>query len=353
MTKPCAKQGDQIVAVDIHLYPGSPPVPGPHPYTGIIQMKTHPTINVMGMPSATVGTKSMNTPPHAPAVDGPNNIGEIVMGSTGVKFNNQMVGRLGDIANTCQVSGPAPLGQVVCAGTVLAGEVGVAVVVVTQQPIQAQAAQMNTAEAVQITVDALAAAAALQKIWSDLSGGAAVSAQSAAADCSAAASAVNTALQSGDPSELASAVSQAQDAIDAAQEVIQDAEEAEDEVQDRSAEYMRIAQRASGQAAILADRAASMARQARASADRARSAADELGPLQDAADSARSDLDAATQRAEAAQASYDAAVANAQAVQAESAAAQARVAEAQAAYDQAQQDRQAVEQRINDLRGGR
>ena len=70
MGKPCAKQGDQIVAVDIHLYPGSPPVPGPHPYTGIIQMVTQPKINVMGMPGATVGTKSMNSPPHAPAVDG-------------------------------------------------------------------------------------------------------------------------------------------------------------------------------------------------------------------------------------------------------------------------------------------
>ena len=34
MGKPNAKQGDQVVGVDIHLYPGSPPVPGPHPYSG-------------------------------------------------------------------------------------------------------------------------------------------------------------------------------------------------------------------------------------------------------------------------------------------------------------------------------
>ena len=124
-----AKQGDKIVAVDIHLYPGSPPVPGPHPYNGIIQMKTETTINVMGMPSAVVGTKSMNTPPHAPAVDGPNNIAEIILGSTGVFFNGKAAARIGDIANTCQVGGPAPLGQVVCSGTVFSGEVGVAVVV--------------------------------------------------------------------------------------------------------------------------------------------------------------------------------------------------------------------------------
>ena len=146
MGKPCAKQGDQIVAVDIHLYPGSPPVPGPHPYTGIIQMQTQPKINVMGMPGATVGTKSMNSPPHAPAVDGPTNIAEIIMGSTGVFFNNKMVARLGDIANTCQVGGPAPLGQVVCGGTVLAGEIGVAVVVVVIPPEVAQAAQLQATQ---------------------------------------------------------------------------------------------------------------------------------------------------------------------------------------------------------------
>lgn len=112
MGKPCAKQGDQIIATDTHMVPAGPStVPVPMPFVGIIQMQTESTINICGMPAAVQGTKAMNSPPHV-SVDGATNQGEIIMGSTGVKFNNKMAARLGDIANTCQFSGPAPLGQI-------------------------------------------------------------------------------------------------------------------------------------------------------------------------------------------------------------------------------------------------
>ena len=306
MGKPCAKQGDQIVAVDTHLYPGSPPVPGPHPYTGIIQIKTHPTINVMGMPSATVGTKSMNTPPHVPAVDGPNNIGEIIMGSTGVKFNNQMVGRLGDIANTCQIaSAPAPLGQVVCGGTVLAGEIGVAVVVVVQQPIVAQAAQMQAAEAVELQKEAAATAAALQKIWSDLGLGGGAAAAAAATNCSEASANIGAALASNDPDAVASSCADAQQAIDEGNEIIAAAEEEEESRSDRSGEYMRAAQTNARQAQNMANRAQRAASSASSASDAARMGADQIGPLTEARDEAQERVDAATEVREQAQERYD------------------------------------------------
>ena len=259
MGKPCAKQGDQIVAVDIHLYPGSPPVPGPHPYTGIIQMQTQPKINVMGMPAATQGTKSMNTPPHVPAVDGPTNIAEIIMGSTGVFFNNKMVARLGDIANTCQVSGPAPLGQVVCGGTVMAGEVGVAVVVVVIAPEVAKAAQMAASQGLEAEQAAAAAASALQAVLSSLGASELTeSAAAAASGCSDAAQAVATTLRNEDPQALAEAIAQAWDAVEAANAVMEAiakaAKDAELKRGDKTALYLRAALRAAALAAAKAAR---------------------------------------------------------------------------------------------------
>ena len=178
MGKPVAKQGDKIVAVDTHLAPGSPPPAVPMPFNGTISIATHPTICVNGMPAATVSTKAMN-PPH-PSVDGATNNGEVIMQSTGVFFNDKMVARLGDIANTCQVSGPAPLGKVVCGCNVMAGEVGVAVVVVVTSPAAKQAAQVQKAEAVQAQQEAAAAGAALQAILANLGGAATTQAQATA-----------------------------------------------------------------------------------------------------------------------------------------------------------------------------
>lgn len=88
--KPAAKQGDKIVGVDTHIImipsPGGPvPTPLPHPYMGIIDNALSSTVNIMGMPAATVDSTATNTPPHIPQggpfQKPPDNKAKILMGS--------------------------------------------------------------------------------------------------------------------------------------------------------------------------------------------------------------------------------------------------------------------------------
>lgn len=87
---PAAKQGDQIVGVDIHIVmvpsPTGPiPTPTPHPFSGIIDGGTVPTVKIMGMPAAVVGSTATNTPPHIPQGGAfqkpPLNKAQIIVGS--------------------------------------------------------------------------------------------------------------------------------------------------------------------------------------------------------------------------------------------------------------------------------
>ena len=73
MGQPAAKQGDQIVATDIHLVvvPSPPsPVPLPHPFTGVINNNLSENVKIMGMPAAIVDSTADNTPPHIPTPPG-------------------------------------------------------------------------------------------------------------------------------------------------------------------------------------------------------------------------------------------------------------------------------------------
>ena len=88
MGQPAAKQGDQIMATDMHLIqpPGSTsPVLIPHPFVGIIDGNLSSDVNIIGMPAATEGSTATNTPPHIPSggtfVNPPRNQGEIKLGS--------------------------------------------------------------------------------------------------------------------------------------------------------------------------------------------------------------------------------------------------------------------------------
>lgn len=130
MGQPAAKQGDQITATDTHIVmipsPGGPvPTPLPHPFMGMLDGNLSPTVKIMGMPAATVGSTATNTPAHIPQGGPfqipPTNQGQIMTGSATVTINNKPAARSGDTAMTCNDPAPLPLGTVVATGTVMIG----------------------------------------------------------------------------------------------------------------------------------------------------------------------------------------------------------------------------------------
>jgi uncharacterized Zn-binding protein involved in type VI secretion len=132
MGQPAAKQGDQVMATDMHIVmvpsPGGPvPTPLPHPFTGIIDGNLSTDVMIMGMAAAIVGSTASNTPPHIPTPPGttfqipPTNQANIIMGSTSVFINGQPAARNGDTAQTCADPAPNPGGQIIAVGTVMIG----------------------------------------------------------------------------------------------------------------------------------------------------------------------------------------------------------------------------------------
>ncbi len=133
MGQPAAKQGDQILATDIHIVqvpapPGPPvPTPLPHPFVGIINDGLSNNVNIMGMPAAVLGSKAQNLPPHIPMAPGPfqnppKNQATIISGSATVMINNKPAARMGDTALTCNDPADLPVGSVLgTAVTVLIG----------------------------------------------------------------------------------------------------------------------------------------------------------------------------------------------------------------------------------------
>ena len=128
MGLPAAKQGDKVVSLDTHLIqpPGpTSPVPVPHPFSGIIDGGLSTSVNIQGMPAATLNSTATNTPPHVPIggtfVKPPSNRATIVMGSATVRIGGKPAARAGDTATTCNDPIDLPIGKVVAAGTVFIG----------------------------------------------------------------------------------------------------------------------------------------------------------------------------------------------------------------------------------------
>jgi uncharacterized Zn-binding protein involved in type VI secretion len=133
MGQPAAKQGDQVVATDIHIVmvpapPGPPvPTPLPHPFAGIIKGALSSNVNIMGKPAAVVGSTADNSAAHVPTPAGvsfqkpPSNKATIQMGSTSVNINGKPAARHGDTAITCNDPADAPVGTVVAVSTVMIG----------------------------------------------------------------------------------------------------------------------------------------------------------------------------------------------------------------------------------------
>ena len=108
--------------------PGGPvPTPIPHPFTGIINGNLSPSVMVMGLPAAPVGSTATNQPPHIPLGPGPfmippTNLGTVMMGSTTVMINGKPAARMGDQAQTCADPAPNMRAQVVAPpGTIFIG----------------------------------------------------------------------------------------------------------------------------------------------------------------------------------------------------------------------------------------
>lgn len=130
MGMPAAKQGDQVMATDIHIIlipspSGTVPTPLPHPFVGIIDGNLSQDVNIMGMAAATVDSTATNTPSHIPQggsfQNPPSNKATIKMGSTTVKINGKMAARNGDTAMTCNDPSDLPSGTVMAVGTVMIG----------------------------------------------------------------------------------------------------------------------------------------------------------------------------------------------------------------------------------------
>jgi uncharacterized Zn-binding protein involved in type VI secretion len=128
MGQPAAKQGDQVMALDMHLIqpPGpTSPVLVPHPFTGIISGGLSNNVTIQGLPAATVTSTATNTPPHIPIggtfVKPPSNQGTILKGSATVMINGKPAARAGDTAMTCNDPVDLPVGTVAAVSTVLIG----------------------------------------------------------------------------------------------------------------------------------------------------------------------------------------------------------------------------------------
>ncbi len=130
MTKPAAKQGDQIVATDIHIVmipsPGGPvPTPLPHPFLGQLDSALSADVEIEGKPAAMRGSKASNSPQHVPMggtfQTPPKNQAEVLLGSASVLINGKPAARTGDMALTCNDPADLPVGQVVAVSTVLIG----------------------------------------------------------------------------------------------------------------------------------------------------------------------------------------------------------------------------------------
>src|SRR5688572_30360440 len=96
MGPPAAKQGDRVVALDMHLIqPPGPvsPVLVPHPFNGIIDGGVSSDVTIGGAGAATANSTATNTPPHIPIggtfVKPPSNKATIVRGSATVTINGK------------------------------------------------------------------------------------------------------------------------------------------------------------------------------------------------------------------------------------------------------------------------
>lgn len=130
MSLPAAKEGDRILATDIHIVmlpsPGGPvPTPLPSPFVGTLDGDLSADVLIEGKAAATKDSTATNTPGHIPAggpfQTPPSNSATILAGSSTVHINGKPAARMSDMAQTCNDPADLPAGSVIASGTVLIG----------------------------------------------------------------------------------------------------------------------------------------------------------------------------------------------------------------------------------------
>jgi uncharacterized Zn-binding protein involved in type VI secretion len=132
MGQPAAKDGDQVVGVDIHivLVPAGPslvPTPLPHPFSGQINSALSSSVKIEGKAAAVVGSTAQHSSGHTPTPPGtsfqtpPSNSGTVKMGSSTVLVEGKGLARNGDTVETCNDPSDAPVSNIVASGTVMVG----------------------------------------------------------------------------------------------------------------------------------------------------------------------------------------------------------------------------------------
>lgn len=120
MANPAAREGDQVVATDIHIVlvptPGGPsPTPIPHPFSGKLDGSLSQDVSIDGKPAATLGSTATNSPSHVPQGGSfqvpPQNRGTVLAGSATVFINGMPAARVQDQVQTC-FDVPGPLGSI-------------------------------------------------------------------------------------------------------------------------------------------------------------------------------------------------------------------------------------------------
>lgn len=119
---PAAKHFDPLVGIDVHIIqpPGPvPPVPVPHPYTGMLMDPCDyapfigGTVKVGGLQRAQAGTGGISIPKHIPIggvfVKPPADESEMFMGSSTVAADGDAFSYLGLPALSCQCIGMPPV----------------------------------------------------------------------------------------------------------------------------------------------------------------------------------------------------------------------------------------------------
>jgi len=130
MEAPGAKQGDQVVGIDVHVVmipsPAGPvPTPVPMPFNGQLSQGLSGSVLIEDKAAAVEGSVATNSPAHIPAggpfYKPPSNQATISRGSETVLIENKPAARMGDPAKTCNDPEDAPNGVVIGASSVLIG----------------------------------------------------------------------------------------------------------------------------------------------------------------------------------------------------------------------------------------